>query len=470
MWIVLVAVAALLAAGSLMAYFLGLEAAGRRHVVVLIVLGFLFVEMLFQPDGINTDLGLLRIPLGPFDARPADVIIPLAVAARALSAPMPKRVSIAALIWTSFSIWYTVAAVVGVLNGHAQADVIVQLRGVLIGAGLLVLVAGIDIAKFVANDRLPRIGRAVGTVGVVLLVTHLSEITLTFNAPVIGFNLLGALGSDARTLFPILGMMAIIVDVTGGRRRISVVLPSLALVATPVASTQGGPYLSLLILLVSLTIVALGATWRRRLSLTALDIGFILSLVLAVGAISVFASGGETPTVVDQFEEAVLSDTQSTTTSERFLLWSDALDEIEAAPLWGSGLGTLGTIERPFPAKPVTTTFHNVFFDISARSGLVGLGLFLAALSATVGRALATWRNHRDPFVAAIAMTSMLGILAILGRALVSSSLEHTRVAVALFVLIGLVLAAEKSDPQGPLPADDATGRELSGIPRTDVR
>lgn len=452
MLIALVGVAALFSAGGLIAYFLKLEGEGRRHVVVIILFSFLLAEMVLQRDALSAGVGIFRIPLGTLDARPADIIVPPALAARALTAKVPRQISIAALLWTSFIIAYAAAAPFGVMSGNPLPDVVGQLRGVLLGAGIMILVAGIDVQKLVANDRIPRIGRVVGSLGAVLILTHFSGLSVSLDVPIVGFRALGALGADARTLFPILGAIVIIVELVGGRRRLSVIVPSLALVAAPLAATQGGPYLSLLVLLLTLMFASLGATWKRRLSLTAGDIGFVLAIVLGGGAASIFLSGGETPVVLDQFEEAVLSDSQATTTGERYQLWDDATAQIMDSPVWGGGLGVKGTIDRRFPLAQVSTTFHNIMFDIAARSGLAGLGLFLAALTVTFSRAISTWRRANDPLVAALAVTSMAGVVAILGRGLVSSSLEQTRITAVLFLLIGLVLACSRTVDAEPNP------------------
>jgi len=462
----LVGVAALFATTAITAYFVRLETEGRRHVVLNIVLVALLAEMVFHPNALGTQVGVFRIPLGSLDARPADVIVPLALAARALTTKLPLQISVSAIGWASFIVAYLAAAPFGVLSGNPQSDVIGQLRGVALGAGIMILVAGIDVAKFVANDRVARAGRVVGVLGATLLATHFSGYSVSLDVPLVGFKALGALGSDARTLFPVLGVMAIAVELSNGRRRLSVVIPSLALVATPVAATQGGPYLSLLVLMMVLTLMALGATWRRRLKLTAGDVGFVLSLVASIGAASIFLSGGQSPAVLDQFEEAVLSDAQATTTSERYQLWDDATEQIIASPIWGGGLGVRGTIDRRFPASPVSTTFHNVMFDIAARSGLAGLGLFLAAVTISFARSIAIWRNAKDPVIAAVAMTSMAGFVGILGRGLVSSSLEQTRITAALFILVGLVLACDQSLAAQPRRV---TARERSGTRHIDA-
>ncbi len=457
MALALVGITALLGAAGLTSYFIKLETEGRRHVVVRILLALLLLEMVVQPDAFRTPIGLFRLPLGPFDARPADIVIPLALIARTLTSKVPRYVSAPVLMWFCFIVWYSTAGPIGYSGGHSVPMVIAQLRGPLVGVCVMIIVAGVDVNKLLGGDWLPRVGRAVGIVGAILVFTHFAELSLTLDAPIIGFRALGALGADARTMFPILGVMAIVAEVSGGRRRLMVVLPALALVAAPIAETQGGPYLAVLVLLLLLTLVALGSTWRRRVQLTAVDVGFVFSLFLIVGAVSVFASGGASPAFVDQFEEAVLSDTQATTTNERFQLWSEATDVITASPITGAGLGVQGTIERKFPAPEVTTAFHNVLFDIAARSGVVGLGFFLLALVMTVRSAARVWERHEDSVIAGLAMTSMLGAFAILGRALVSSSFEHTRVTVGLFLLIGLVLASEKTLYSSP--SDDGMER-----------
>lgn len=440
----LVGLAALLVAGAFFAIFLRLEVSQRRHVEAQIIIVLLFLEQLIHPNEAQTVVGLFRIPVGPIDMRPIDFVVVAALAARVATSKLPARVSRSALLWAGFALWYAVSGIVGYLNGHPTSDVVFQGRLLISGIGVLVVVAGCDIRKLIGSDALSRFGRVVGLVTMVLFVTHLSGIAFSLSAPLIGFRAVGSLGGDARTMLPSLGVATLLCEVSVGRRRLSVIGPGAVMIVSPIVASQAGPYLSLMAVLLILLVVATTPTWRQRTQLSASDVVFSVLAVAGLVAIGLFASGGRSPAFVGQFEEAVLSDSQSTTTSERVQLWDEATARIAASPVWGEGLGVRGTIERPWPQPQVQATFHNVGFDIAVRSGLVGLGLLSLALVSTLFDARRVWLEHARSSIATLALAATVAVAAMGSRSMVSSAFERSRVVAALFFAIGVIFAARR--------------------------
>ncbi|NOX29788.1 MAG: O-antigen ligase family protein [Actinobacteria bacterium] len=445
----LLTVAAVLLIGVGFAFFLRLERNNDQHVAVLLLVVLLFVTQLLHPNESDTVLGLFRIPAGPIDLRPTDLIVTGAIAAKLLVARPPARISRSALLWIAFTVWYGVAAVLGFLNGAETSEVIFQGRLVISGIGVLVVVSSCDIGKLIAKDRISRMGRVVGLATAALVVTHLSQLSYTLDAPIVGFSDLGALGGDVRTMLPFFGVAALLHEVSSGQRRLTVLLPSVVMIGSPFVSSTAGPYLSLFAGASVALVVATGRTWSRRTNLTASDVVFAVLGLVGVAALSLFLSGGSSPVFVEQFEDAVLSDSQDTTTGERVQLWDEATERIVASPIWGEGLGAKGTIVRPWPLRAAVATFHNVGFDLAVRSGLVGLALFGLAMGSTLFDARKVWLLHPDNVAATLALASMLAIVGLMSRAMVSSAFERSRFTVALFLAVGLVFALRREYEAG---------------------
>ena len=440
----LVVLAALLIGGAFFAIFLRLEVSGRRHVQAQMIIVLLLVEQLIHPNEAQTPAGLFRVPVGPVDMRPIDFVVVAALAARLATSSLPTKVGRSALLWTGFAVWYSAMGVVGYLNGNLTSEVVFQGRLLISGVGVMIVVAGCDVRKLIAADAVGRFGRAVGIVAMGLFATHLAGLSFGLAAPVVGFDSIGALGGDARTILPSLGIATVLNEVAQSRRRMTVILPSAVMVISPIVASQAGPYLALLAALAVLAAVATTATWRARTQLSASDVVFSSLVIAGVAALGFFASGGQSPAFVGQFEDAVLSDSQSTTTSERVQLWDEATERVWASPVWGEGLGVRGTIERPWPQRAATATFHNVGFDIAVRSGLVGLGLLVFALISSLFDARRVWLHHSLNTIATLTLAATVAIAALGSRSFVSSTFERSRVVAALFIAIGIILAARR--------------------------
>jgi hypothetical protein len=87
--------------------------------------------------------------------------------------------------------------------------------------------------------------------------------------------------------------------------------------------------------------------------------------------------------------------------SYRNLLWSVGVREAEAAPAWGTGIGSFG--EHWFKERTVrvdTSSSHSLAVETVAETGLVGLALLAVALGAPL---VAGFRGRRTPWVPAVA-------------------------------------------------------------------
>lgn len=160
-----------------------------------------------------------------------------------------------------------------------------------------------------------------------------------------------------------------------------------------------------------------------------------LRLALLAGALLiVFFS----PPVLSRFLTSFsLSDTSST---ERILLWKEAVMTIDRNPALGVGLGNYRATARPLSAPETPFYAHNLYLDIAAEVGLVGLGLFLTLFvwagtivfrlrwsspwAAPIGGALTLYLTHSLVETALLSLQVTILLVLLFTVAL---SLEHRR-------------------------------------------
>jgi len=146
----------------------------------------------------------------------------------------------------------------------------------------------------------------------------------------------------------------------------------------------------------------------------------------------------------------------------RWLIWSVTARIVRAHPLVGVGYGTFaheyapaeeGFLSEPgnarrfrFPVRPPPASYaHNEYLHISAETGLVGLALFLAFLSAAGAKAVRSFRlseqRERPLWLGAAG-----GLASVLVHGLVSYPLHMPATSVLFWALLGWLLA-----PLGPI-------------------
>ena len=132
--------------------------------------------------------------------------------------------------------------------------------------------------------------------------------------------------------------------------------------------------------------------------------------------------------------------------SARWMLWSASLAEFARHPLIGHGIGIDATYVRyldPSRNLQIQTDAHNVFLNIAAQTGLIGL-LGLGALIAFAFHLARPWRP--DGSMAAIRVALGLSFLGGLVYQGLGGSFEDAR---HLWVVLGLLIAASRLSPAG---------------------
>ncbi len=142
---------------------------------------------------------------------------------------------------------------------------------------------------------------------------------------------------------------------------------------------------------------------------------------------------------------------------ERLTLWHGARSLVAAHPLVGVGLGHYpeaqwaathaGRPLRPSERPSLSEEAHSFYLQTAAETGLIGLGLYLAALTAFAARGLRRLRRmHRAPpsprdglVIAALALVAGQAV-----DALANPSWQFAEVSLLGWALLGLGLAAQR--------------------------
>ncbi|QQR78527.1 MAG: O-antigen ligase family protein [Candidatus Moraniibacteriota bacterium] len=131
-----------------------------------------------------------------------------------------------------------------------------------------------------------------------------------------------------------------------------------------------------------------------------------------------------------------LADASST---ERIVLWQEALGYILDRPLLGTGLGNYIVVARPMLDTHAPFYAHNLYLDIALEIGILGLMLFLAIYLYALRQAFCA--RHSDPLAPALVALFVL----YLTHSLFETALYSVHV--TLVLMLAFVLAASLKQP-----------------------
>lgn len=87
---------------------------------------------------------------------------------------------------------------------------------------------------------------------------------------------------------------------------------------------------------------------------------------------------------------------------ERLRLWQEAVVFIAEHPIFGTGLGNYPLFVKPSASYREPIYAHNLYLDIAAESGIVGLFFFSGFLFFGIFSAWKSWRREQSIFWLAI--------------------------------------------------------------------
>lgn len=130
---------------------------------------------------------------------------------------------------------------------------------------------------------------------------------------------------------------------------------------------------------------------------------------------------------------------------ERLRLWSEAVSHIGERPFFGVGLGNYPLLVNSGATYRDPIYAHNLYLDVAAELGLIGLLFLLAPFAQALSRAFLWWRKQRD--------WQALSFVVALAIFLIHSFFEtpifsvHILPVVVLFLAIGVSYSYDKKLP-----------------------
>lgn len=448
---------ALLALAVAYGRLLHLERHGRPATVVGIVAGLLLVEVLLYGTQNAIPAGLFHPAVGPLTFRVFDVVLPLALLARlhARFAPPLRLPSGATLLWAAFFAWYVACGVVGLIRGHSPGLVLIELKAVLYVGGTMALAAGVPVGRYV-DGRLERALRPTAVAAMLLLLA--TGRTFAVFLPGLPVPQLGAGSPDGASVLLTLALLVLALGrvTPGPPSQTALVLP-LLLVA--VAAGQRASLLSAGIGLAALAVGLLRDRRHVRSRATPSQVTLVTLAVLVMAftpAFVRFAGSGDPVRVpyAAQVARTFTRPAKALSGTVRINQQRAVRPLIAEHPWLGRGLGT--TYQHYDPGLLLhaeTNLTHNIATDIWLRAGLAGLGLFLAALGASVLEGVRAWRRHASPRVAALALGALAALAALVAKGSVEPLFDKYRLAVLFGLLLGMLRSAARDTPTGtPAP------------------
>ena len=462
---------ALAGCGLLFAWFRRLILSGRSVTLAAVLVGALVVETVLYEE-LDVPIGLFHLHAGPLQMRTLDLVLLLAIAARA-SVPIRRPLDLTVGAWIAFAAWLTVEAAIGIHNGNPRSFVFYHYKTLLyLGAAYAVGAARIE--SFADLRPLVRLVKWTAVLASVLLVTSIGHVSIALSLPGLHGASFGEISSVSATLLPAIGVLALVLALCAERFRYDLLLASLPLMATVLAPSQRASILNLAISL--LVVVALVPLGRRHLNVTPTQVAACLAAVVLVAGSAwvgrAAVAGSTSLPFAGNVSAAIGGQAKAESAQDRVNQLVVARGLIEQRPIFGWGLGmTITYYEVGFKEFETIFLTHNILTDLLLRTGIVGLLLFIFAFWLTFNDSLKLWR---DPAAlgsqAAMALVSMALLLGWLGHGMVESMFEHVRLTPFTFTFVGLARAAAASlrqPSEAPAPAPAAPfERRLVGLPR----
>jgi O-antigen ligase len=443
--------------------FVRFERGGRGDRTLQAVLAVIVVDAALYPLSFATPTGLFKLQVGPYSVFLPEIVISLALAARLATRRPATRWSAEVLWWAAFFLWMLDAAALGILAGHPPNMVLFESKALLYVGGSFALAAGGGLS---AEALLGPIRWAAPVAGL-LVVLDQAGVRVTADLPLLPLRGFGAMGADAATIFGALGLVGLLL-VAPARRRPLDAVAALVLTASPLVAQQRAALIGWAIS-VAVASGLLLLRRRRRLpaarqaALPLAATGLVAVLLLPVS----FRLAREPATavpLVGQIRQSFVRPAKQQSWQSRRNQWAVAPRVVAEHPWVGSGLGTTyWHYELAQNQLIETDVTHNLVLDLLLRTGVIGLSLFLLALSSSLRNGLAAVRLGADDVAAALCAGLLAVLAGLLAKGMVESILEKYRIAVLLGLSLGALRGAATPATRRSLPAPATEGGERAG-------
>jgi O-antigen ligase len=441
--------------GSLvLRWFVKLEREDRAVDVTIFMLALLVFESIMWQSFVDVESILFHPGVGNFTFRLYEVLIPMALLARWVARRTSKRVGWSGLFLAAFFVFYGAAAVIGRMRGYLTVDIFYSAKLIAYLGGAYVLAAGVPITAYLGPRGIRRLlipsGIAVG----ILFLTDVAGVALDFGVgPLATFEQLGRIGTDSASVFAALSLFCIGLALVRGKRSLALLLAAVPMAFSVTMADQRAGMLGMAVSGVVLVVFFVGKTARRRVPVNPTEVwvaGLIVGLLLLAPFVFSSARSEKPPKnlfpLQDQVTQTFFSRGRELSTQERVNQWGSAIDAIEEHPVLGWGLGKrvefFAVGARTFDETPI---FHDVFLDLTVRVGIVGLLLFVIAVSSVLVDGYRVWRHHTDDAIATFTLICGTIVIGLMAKGAVESIFEKYRLAVLLGFTLGMIRSAALS-------------------------
>lgn len=130
----------------------------------------------------------------------------------------------------------------------------------------------------------------------------------------------------------------------------------------------------------------------------------------------------------------------------RIEIWRDTFASIKKHPVLGVGIGNFtSVIGKNITAAKKGASAHNLFLDVFAEMGILGLIVFLAIFYEILKTAFWVFKNSTDDLYKFFALGVGVYMFWILGYALFDVVLFNDKVFLLFMILVGLLYGAKRS-------------------------
>jgi O-antigen ligase len=439
---------AILAGAAALWCLIYLERTGRRLAVVLFLLVLLVVDSVFHPDPFAVPAGVLHPEVEGLSFRPYEVVIAVALVARAIARP-PRRFRLPTILWISFLAWLLVEALVGLYRGH-PADLVTFEAKAAVYLGALWLTAGVPYEEWRRSRAAVWLLGASAALSATIVVISRADVVLRIDVPGVREASFGEMGTDTATLFACLGVVSLTVALCRTSSRAPFLVAAGALLPAALVAEQRAAVLGLIVSLLVLVAAWLSRTGGRRFTVTRTEVlrgAAAGAVVLAVPVIVLTASGRAAAVPFrDSLQTVIESKGKEMSAEGRRNQWTEAAPVIREHPIAGHGLGMRYRYYEPSKYRVIATDLtHNIVGDLLLRTGLVGAVLFLLALGASLREGLRAWRAHPNGTAAALALGCVAVVAGLCAKGMVESLFEKFRLATLLGLTLGVMLSLAAS-------------------------
>jgi putative inorganic carbon (HCO3(-)) transporter len=129
----------------------------------------------------------------------------------------------------------------------------------------------------------------------------------------------------------------------------------------------------------------------------------------------------------------------------RWAYWSEAINIIKDYPVFGCGLNTYSMIGREY--KILWGGYpHNCFLQLTAETGLLGLGIFLSLLVTLFHKSFQALAKFRSMDLSQISIGALAGLLGFFIHSFWDTTMYSATLSVLMWIYFGIIISAQKID------------------------